>query len=289
MLLLAWGAVGCGGSGGSVEKPGQLGAPADLGPVVARVGDSAIFAAQVSARAQAGGITAPQALEELISLHLRAARARASGLPLSDAPPEILAQRLLEREFEVNTTQSKIPLRELRAVYERNIDQFVHPRLVRVALLSVWTGPRMKPEPRARNRSTAHELWNLIEGRPDRATVSFEKLAAEERWASRQVKYAELWQALEKPHGPAIGKAVQALRGKGELTGLLEDETGYHIARYLEERPAEQRSFQEVESTLRERLYPSWRQQKFVEFTRTLERVYGAEIFARRLDPAGPR
>lgn len=288
-LLLVWSAFGCGDWSGTSESRGVLAEPVDLGPEVARVGETAIYAAQVSARARAEGIPVQEAVMALVSLHLRAAKAATLGIQAPDPPREILVQRLLEREFEVNTTPAKIPERDLRAVYERNVDQFVHPRLVRVAMLSVWTGPRMKPEPRARNRETAVALWAHLEGRPDRATLALDALAADPRWASRKVSHKEVWQAIEKPHGPVIGKAVQALRAKGELTGLLEDETGYHIARYLDERPAENRGFRDVEVDLRDLLHPTWRPQKFLELTRELARRHGAEVFAGRLDQSRQR
>jgi hypothetical protein len=89
---------------------------------------------------------------------------------------------MIERELEPRLTREAIPDSVLRGVYERARSVFVHPRLVEVALLSVYTGARMKDQPRAQARDTALALDAYLERQPPATPDAFEAVASEPAW-----------------------------------------------------------------------------------------------------------
>jgi hypothetical protein len=286
-------ALGC--NGAVHEAPAKARAVAwvpeaapDLGPIVARVGEVPIFAAEVVAQAERTGKAPRLALDDLVAFHLLAEKARATGVQpdaVTAIPHELLVQRLLEREFEPSTRPSDIPDDELRRLYERGKDTYVHPRLVEVAILAVYTGDLMKPERRAKLRAVAQELADFVAGRPIKTADDFSAIAGLPRWNGK-VAFRRLLQGPTKPFGPAVGAAVVRLAQPGDTTPLVEDETGLYLARYLAERPAENVTFEAVRDELRKQVYPYWRQHRFIELSARLAKGHDVEAFPGKLAEA---
>jgi hypothetical protein len=283
-------ALGCGPRDPAAQDRAAAWVPdpaPDLGAVVARVGEVPIFAGEVEAQALASGKPPRLALEDLIAFHLLAEKARAIGIRAEQAaaavPRELLVQRLLEREFEPTSRDTNISDQELHRLYERGKDSFVHPRLVEIAILAVYTGARMKPEPRARARAAAQELAEHVAKRPVRTGEDLLGLAREQRWIERNVAAMRLLQGPDKPFGPAVGAAVMRLREPGETTPLIEDETGLYIARYISERPEQNLSFAQAREQIRKQAYPHWRRQRFGEMIVRLARGHEVEAFPGRI------
>jgi len=80
---------------------------------------------------------------------------------------------------------------------------------------------------------------------------------------------------------------VARLKTPGETIGVLEDEYGFYIARYISERPAQNQTFDQVKKELRESFYPRWRQTRFLEFTQQLGASHDVEIHAGALAASG--
>lgn len=256
---------------------------------MARVGETSIGAGDLLAELRRAGGTPRQALTRLIDFELLAAAAAAS-IGASDADvvaarARAAVERTIERDLEPRLKKSSIPRSELRAVYERARRAFVHPRLVEVALLSVYTGARMRDEPRARSHATAIELEAEVRRRPNHTPEDFEALAADPAWRGRQVKYARLWQAFDEPFPAEVGRAVAALAHPGDTSGLITSEAGYHIARYIGERPPENVTFEEAEPRLRDQVFERWRQAQFLEFVQRLANPHQIEAFPERMEP----
>jgi hypothetical protein len=262
-----------------------------LGPVVARVAENPIFAEEVRAQAQRTGKPPAEALQELVTFHLLAERARerelAGTVLQSQVPPALLVQRLLEREFEPTVQPDQLTESELRAVYEQVKERFVHPRVVRVALLSVY--PRRgkdKDAARAVARQTAQALFAEVSRRPDRSADDFATLQKDPAWASRNVGFARIWQGPDERFGPLRapqGAAIARLRKPGDTTPLLEDDGAFHLARYMEEVPAKNVSFEQARQDLRAEYQPRWRREKFERFSTRMVEKHRIEIFTDRL------
>jgi hypothetical protein len=268
----------------------------DLGPVVARVGDNPIFASEVRAQSERSGKPLRAALEDLIRFQLLAERARERGIAAqittSQVPASLLVQRLIEREFEPGADPEDLPDQELKRLYDLNKMRYVHPRMVQVALLSVYP-PRglPKPEAFAKARQTAQELYDLVSKRPARTAADFSTIARDPAWSSRKVSVTTIWQGPDEHSGQLRtedGIAISKLRRPGDTTPLLSDNGAYRIARYIDEMAPKNIPFSEAREELRRQYYPQWRPQHFKQFAARLVDQHRVEVFTDKVVTAPP-
>jgi hypothetical protein len=256
---------------------------------VAEVDGVPISARDLAAEMRRGGKSARAALDDLITFQLLAGAAvpsvDADDPEVAEARDRAAVQRWLERELEPRLSRNAIPDELLRGIYEKSRSAFVHPRLVEIALLSVYTGARMKDEPRARALETARALESYLRGRPGSTPEDFKAIADEPAWRDRRVKYARLWQALDEPFAADVGRAVAALQRPGDTTALIVAESGFHLARYIAERPAENIPFERVRATLADQVAERWRRGQFLEFAQAAANLHRIEAFPERLGP----
>jgi hypothetical protein len=261
-------------------------------PPLARVGDVEIRRSQVAAQMRLTGKAEREALDDLIAFELLALAA-AHAVPPSDpdvhqAQAAMLVQRLIERELEPHLTKADVPDSALREVYDRAQKVFVHPRLVEVAILNVYTGPRMKPEPRAKAAATARALDDYLQKAGRHSLEDFEAVASDPAWKERKVHFSRDWQAIDDPFPIEVGREVQRLTRVGQRTPLVTSQTGFHVATYLGERPAENVSFTDARDKLRDQIFERWRAARFLEFSQTLAGSHTVEADPDRLSAAAP-
>ena len=84
-------------------------------------------------------------------------------------------------------------------------------------------------------------------------------------WVERNVSFTTVWQGEDAPFPRVVGRAVAALTRPGDTTDVVGDDTGYYIARYVAERPAENVSFAQAAPGLREEMFEPWRRQRFLQ------------------------
>jgi len=276
--------LGCGRGGSGGSRPS-----ADAGPgalVVARAGDVPITAADVAAQMASSGTDRRRALEERIVFELLAQEAARHELP-PDTPDQhaalvaVEAQRLVERDIEPRLTRAAISDADVRALYERGRPRFVHGRLVETAVVHVFTGARMKAEPRARAEQNARLLRQALDDHPPRSLTDLEAFVQQKEWIDRKVGLTKVWQDVDgdQPFPPVVARALRPLSSPGALTPLVGDETGYYVAMYLAERPAENRSFADVAPGLRAEMYEPWRRQRFMLLATELTAGHDIEAY----------
>jgi hypothetical protein len=257
------------------------------------VGGVPIFAAEVAGQAARTGQTPRQALDALIELHLLAERVRGQWPPQDHDPRsrvverEILVQRLLERDFEATSRPEDMPDSAVRVIYDSAIENFVHPRLVEVAVLALTPGRRALPAVRAEAKKTMTDLKALVDLRKERTPEDLQAAIAGGDWKKKKVQYFRFLQAADKPYSAKFGAEVARLRTPGETIGVLEDQYGFYIARYVGERPPQNQTFEQVKKGLREGFYPRWRQARFLEFTQQLAASHEVQIHAGALTASG--
>lgn len=262
-------------------------------PVVARVDGAPITAADVTAQMAANpGLDRRRALEERIFFEVLARAAADKDLPppTSDERAAIVAveaQRLIERDLEPQLAPSAISDGDVRSLYERGKRRFVHGRMVQVAVAHIFTGARMKAEPRARAEQDAHLLQAALAGRPPHTAAELEALVREPLWAERKVGVTTVWQEVDadEPFPAVVGRALAALR-PAAMTPLVGDETGYYVALCLDQAPPENRSFAAVAPGLRGEMYQPWRRHRFMQLTADLTSAHDIEVFADALNTA---
>lgn len=266
---------------------------APLSPVVATVAGVPLRAADVRTQMRARGTDAARALDDLVTFELLA-RAAADASDRGPAAAELEAltaakvSRLIEREIEPRIAASAIPESEVRALYERGKGRFVHGRLVQVAVLCVFTGARMKAEPRARAAETARRLKEVIDSAAHTGTTAmtaaaFEAISQNPVWMDRGVSFTTVWQSEDTPFPPVVGRAVQALTKAGDLTALVADETGNYIALYLGERPPENISLAEAAPALKKDMYEPWRRRRFLQLSLEMAQGHTIEVYPENL------
>jgi hypothetical protein len=259
----------------------------ELGAVVARVGQVPIYASQVLAEAKRSAIPPRRALDDLVTTNLLAELARRDGFgPAPSSDPEVesvLVQRLLERELEPSLRPEAVPDQNLRTLYDRAKHGFVHPRLVEIGVLAVYTGQYMKGPLREQRTRTAMDLAAYLKGHPPRSLDDFIAVARDPAWSSRHVAYDRFLQSPDRPLSRKVGEEIVKLRAPGETTSLLEDDEGFYIARYLGERPPENITFEQVRAKLLAGYLSRWQQEQFVRFTDKLMQAHKIAAYFDRL------
>lgn len=271
--LLVLGFAGCPSPSEVAHTAWTPTVPPDLGAVVAKIGDVPIYAEQVLGQARRDRKTPRQALQALVEMNLLAELAK-RDLRLPDSSDNevksALAARMLERNLESRTTPESMPDSVLRPLYEKALDLFVHPRLVEVGVLAIYTGDSMKEEPKAERAQTAKELTAALERHPAKSLDEFAGIAQDPRWSTRAVVYLRLIQGSDKPLSIKVGTEVQKLRATGDTTPMVNDPAGYFVARYISEKPPENISFEQARETLRAGSYEHWRKQQFLDYSSEL-------------------
>jgi hypothetical protein len=266
----------------TTARPWVPGPTPQQGAVVARVGEVPIFATEVAAQAEHTGKSPRAALDDLIELHLLAERLRAHWPPADPSSDrlrrELYVQRLLEREFEPVTRLEDMPDTAARALYDAAADKFVHPRLVEVAVLAITPGKKALPSVRADARKTMNELKAVVDQRKEKTAEDLQQAIADVKWHQRRVQFFRFLQAGDKPYTAKFGAEVSKMKTPGETSGVIEDEYGFYIARYLGDRPPANQTFEQVKKELREGYYPRWRQAKFLEFTQQIAATHDVEL-----------
>jgi hypothetical protein len=263
------------------------GSAPDLGPVVARVEGVPIFAKQVLAEAKRSGQSIRAALATLVDANAAAETVRGLGRDLdAGKAPDVTAamvERLLDRELEPTLTADAIPEATLRPVYERVRDNYVHPRLVEIAVLAIFTGETMDNEVRKNRGDIAKELEAFLARHPVNGLDQFEAVAKDKEWSSRGVSYRRVVQGLDRPLSKTIGVAVAKLRASGDTTPLLTDVNGFYIARYVGEQPPQDVPFEQARAEVAAAYLDRWRSERFMSFTGALLRTHKVEAYFDRL------
>jgi hypothetical protein len=280
-LILLLGSVGCAQRGAPAEAAWVPTPAPDLGPVVARVGSVPIYSSEVAAEALRSNCTAREALHALISLQVLAEKAHQTERFLPDwADPELrsaLAQRLLDRDILPQLRRESVPEQELQALYQKGIAAFVHPRLVEVGLLAIFTGPVMKEGPRAERSNTAKALASQIATRRTHSPEEFESIAKEPSWRDRYVTFGKTIPWLDPSFSRKLKDEVLKLKAAGDTTPLIEDETGLFLATYAGEKPATNIPYAEVREKLLQGYFERWHAQRLGQIMHKLSEGHRVE------------
>ncbi len=280
-------AAACGGGSAPPGGPAASNVTGESSETIARVDGRLIHASDVAAEMRRGGGPARAALERLIDFELLAAAAAptvsaTTDTDVAEARDQAAVQLLLERELEPRLGKNAIPDDVLRDLYQKALSVFVHPRLVEVGLLIVYTGARMKAEPRAEATATARALEAYLRGKPA-SPDAWKAVAALPAWHDRKVQFTRTWQALDEPFPVDVGRAVATLRHPGDTTPLVVAEMGCFLACYISERAPENVTFEQAKDRLRDQVHERWRKAQFLEFAQAAANPHRIEADPDRL------
>ena len=279
---------GCRTSGRATDNTGK--------PALVAAGDGvAVTAADLQAAVRLSGRPAREVLAQMIAFELLATEASRRGTELGDEDKERLrqveVQRFLSTRIEPRLAPSQISEAEVRSLYEKGRGQYVHPRLVKVALLAVFTGARMRPEARRREEEAARELADAVAKHSDDKTRElFARLGRDPLWLQRHVTFGEVWQAADgdHPYPRVFGQAVARLRRPGDTTPLVCDESGCYLGRYIDERASENIPYEAVAASLRTAMTQPWQRRRFAELVGELAGPHDIAVDPEALGALGP-
>ncbi|OOE86504.1 peptidylprolyl isomerase [Salinivibrio siamensis] len=245
---------------------------------------------------QGSGFVLPSELENLYRLEAQSRQVRTITLPVADFAEQ------------VSLTDD-----ELEAYYQANRDDYIQPRMVKVAYVEL-TGEGLANEVQISDEAIATYYQDnqsqygsqerrkvshiLIEGTGDEAKAkaqqALERLnqgaafAALAKEMSDDTFSAEQGGSLDwiEPDvmDPAFEKAAYALSEKGDVSGLVQSDFGYHIIRLDDIDPADVTPLAEVKDDIRTELQQARAADRFYAQSTTLAEVAFEE--ANGLEPA---
>lgn len=287
--VLALGLSGCTRAQPSAAADWIPSAAPDMGSVVAKVAGAPVFSQQVLAEAKRTGKSPREALASLIDANAAAEAARSRGwTPVAWDDLEIesaAVQRFVERNLESSLSPDAMPDKDIRPIYDRLRDRFVHPRLVEIGILAIYTGPLMKDDRLKTRRETAQELAAHLAKHPPKTLDDFAAIAKDQQWADRAVVYRRTLQGPDRPFPRVVGDEVLKLRAAGESTPLVSDETGFYVARYIDEMAPKNVTFEQARRGLAAAYFEKWSQEQFLAFTSRLAQAHKTEVYFDRIVP----
>lgn len=287
--------------GATASKKTSAAAPKVDGPVVARVGDKVITAAEVEAKLaqQSSFMQARYSdlkyrkdfVDNLVRFELLAQAAYERGLDktpkIEETIKKILVQEFIRDSFdEKNADYSD---EQLKAFYEKHIKDFVKPERVRASHI-FFAAAQDDAAARAAAKKKAADLLSQLKANAARAPLShpqhaqykptlFAQLAGEhsddQASRSRRGDLAYLsHEDLARAWSTELADAVFALGQPNDLTGVVETPKGFHIASFGSRTQAVNRKFEDpgVKDTVQGRLFREERTKSFDAFVEELRK-----------------
>src|SRR3954468_1293553 len=257
------------------------------GPVVAKVGNETITAAEFKKRLDE---TSPflraryntverkkEFLESLIRNELLAQEAERQGLDKSPAVREqmkrAMIQELIKKQLDEKLSGNDIPESELKGFYDAHIEDFVKPERARVYhILVAATDAKDK----AQARKKAETMLKDITERTKKGEVNaFQAVAMKEsqdktsapmggdlRFVSKD--------ELTKSYSAELANAAFDLKGPGDVAGPIETPAGFEIVKMQVKTPSVNRSFDESKEGIRGRMARERRSKDYDDFIKKL-------------------
>lgn len=246
--------------------------PGDV--VVAKVNGRPIGASAVRRRAEEKGLTAPEALNELIDEELLVQEAERLGLHRDPAVVEAgkaaAIYQLLAGTFEKEFTPAQIPEAKLRHLYKLGSHRwFKRPELRRFGHAYV-TRPWFKRGKRwyidiEKDRELKQVMRNfhklLVLKRPQ-TWDAFKALAADFDQGDQSLIVGSALQAHKDLRRP-FADALFALKKPGDFSDVIETRPWYHVAYLIEVLPHKNISFDQAREDIRAKIYPAERKKAF--------------------------
>lgn len=276
----------CGGGGTGAKEPAAS-APKKTGEVIATVGDATITTDDfmkrmneqspfIRARYQDLG-RKKEFLENMIRFEVLAQEAKRRGLDqdpdVVEATRKAMVQKLMKLSFEPSEGID-IPEEELRAYYEKNIEDYVKPERVRLSHI-FFLAPKDSPERQKVKAEAQQILKELLTSEP--VGISFAETARKrsddavsrnnggDTFYKTREEFAEAW-------GQSFADEAFALTTQGKLHDkLVETDKGFHIVKLTGRQNAFNRDFEEAKASIQSRLYREKQTQAFDEMVARLK------------------
>ncbi|MBI5493665.1 MAG: peptidyl-prolyl cis-trans isomerase [Deltaproteobacteria bacterium] len=294
---------GAAGGGGGANtsfrfKPGKPGTP------VATVGDTAITVEDFQDRInQQGPFARPrfadvakrrEFLDGLIRQEVLAQEAVRRGMlddpEVQDALKKVLVQKLTRQEYDSQVKQEDIKAEDVKKYYDANPDEFHKPEMVRCAAIVVQNGA----DPAAARKKAEGFLKQVKEAaarKPEPGKFvpdAFGDLAAqvsedpETKQLRGDLRYLSR-KELDGKWGEKVGEACFGLAEVNDLSGVVEGKTGMLVLKNTGRRKPIDRTLEQVETQIRNRLFREKRTEAFNRYVDGLRQKLGVRVDDQKL------
>lgn len=277
-------------------------AAAPAKPILASVGEVAITPEDLlaeAARLQAAHHPVPDKetlLQDMVNHLALLQRAKAAGvdreLQVQREVGNLIIGRYLDRELQAKLVAVTVPTNEVREEYERQIAHFTQPAKARLALLRLDGGKKMSDTRRAELRARLEEARRRALAQPAPAPRpdvpgGFGALAIEfsddtaSRYRGGDIGWLEAGRNTYPWPRPVI-EAGFALE-KGVVSELIEAENSFFLVMKTDVRAAVRTPFEQVQSSIRQRLLTQKRHALDAAFRQQALRDTGTRIYREAL------
>ncbi|OLE82280.1 MAG: hypothetical protein AUF76_10010 [Acidobacteria bacterium 13_1_20CM_2_65_9] len=170
---------------------------------------------------------------------------RASGATMPQLRASILRVLLIQKAYDkVIASRCRVSEADASSYYRENTARFVLPEQMRPSLITIGVDPSAPRPDWERARQKAEDVARRIA-----AGASFDALARQYSSDASKAKGGDLGFVHR---GQLIEEFERALNGlgPGQVSSVIETIYGYHLLRLVETRPAVQKTFDEVKTTL---------------------------------------
>ncbi len=227
-------------------------------------------------------------LERWVQMTLMSMEAQREGMDkkpdvkrrIQDMTNAVLAQEYMEVKVK---DKVKVTDAEMKKYYDSHKDEFKKPETVTARHILVRVAPGADKE--AWNK--ALDKAKVIEAKLKKG-ADFAKLAEEysDDPGSKQ-KGGELGAFTKGRMVPEFEKVAFSLK-KGEISGPVKTNFGYHIIQVTDKSPASQQSFEEAKNGLQQKMLREKQQKYMDELMAKLKKKYDVKEYPEHLDAAMP-
>lgn len=202
----------------------------------------------------------------------------ASGMTLAQLQSSIKDQLLYQFLYEKVAPESEVTTAEAQAYYDKNKTQFQSTAQSQLSHILISVTATATPEEAAKGKATAEDVLKQLKAGGDFAALA-KKYSNDPGSAANG---GDLGMSSTENYVAEFKAAAEKLK-KGEMSGLVKTDYGYHIILKVNEQAAGQQAFADAADTIRTSLVQEKRNTVFKEYLAQLKADAKIEILNKDL------
>jgi len=274
LLLMVLFAAGCPKASGPRGRPAETG-----GPVVVTFADHSISTAELQKEFNEQSPFVRQHyqtldkkkefLETLIQNELLSDEALKAGFDKDDEVQnefkKAMIQEWIRQKFNDADGMKSVSDASLHEFYDSHRDEYQRPERLRLQMVLFAGEAKAKAD-------AEHSLKALASKKDVSAFAELARMRSDD--PTSKMRGGDLdfhtHDELAKSYGDEVAKAADALKAPNDISGVVHGARGYYLLRLEARQPSFSRSFEQVEASLRSRLWNEKRTQLFDDYMKNL-------------------